>query len=74
MKYVLSQDAKWGGLKGQISKELLSGAIEEHLEETIYNKNDLFVLICGPNPFTNLANLLLVDLGITKEQVHQFLG
>ncbi|KAK4873934.1 hypothetical protein RN001_013294 [Aquatica leii] len=73
--HVLSQpDSKWPGLKGQASKELFKNIIEKHLLNIVYKESDIFTLICGPTPFTNLSQTLLMEIGFTEEQMHLFLG
>lgn len=75
VKFIVSQtSSSWKGLKGQISKSLLIDTIEEHLQNTIYKKSDLFSFICGPTLFTNVANSLLMDVAFKKEQIHLFVG
>lgn len=43
--HILSQDEKWTGLKGRISREILEQVIPEKPKRRL-------VAICGPNPFT----------------------
>ncbi|KAF5291583.1 hypothetical protein FQR65_LT01896 [Abscondita terminalis] len=73
--HVLSQaDSRWAGRKGHVTKELLKSIIEEHLLNTVYKDSDIFTLICGPTPFTNLSHKLLIEIGFSENQMHLFLG
>ncbi|KAF5270726.1 hypothetical protein FQA39_LY01464 [Lamprigera yunnana] len=75
VQHILSQaDFKWTGPRGQISKQLLENTVEEHLLNTVYKQGDIFTLICGPTPFSNLAQSLLMEIGFRQEQMHLFLG
>ncbi|KAK5641911.1 hypothetical protein RI129_010458 [Pyrocoelia pectoralis] len=75
VEHVLSQsDSKWSGLKGKITNELLRDNINKHLTNTVYKESDIFTYVCGPAPFTNLAQSLLTGIGFNEEQIHLFLG
>lgn len=75
VQYILSEPSvDWNGAKGHINLDLLQTNVKEHLTKTGHIQDDIFVLVCGPTTFTNLAETLLTDLGLTQQQIHLFLG
>lgn len=75
VQYILSEpNPDWSGAKGHINPDLLQTNIEQHLSRTGHIQDDIFALVCGPTPFTNLAEGLLKDLGLNQKQTHLFLG
>lgn len=72
---ILSQGSpQWTQKRGHITAEILQETVEKHLQIIGHKKEDIFVTVCGPTPFTNLTEKLLYDVGMTKEQMHLFLG
>ena len=46
--HVLSQDLNWGGIRGKVSKELLSTVLPDKREG-----GETLTCVCGPNAFTD---------------------
>lgn len=75
VQYVLSEPGpNWDGPKGHIKPDLLQSNLKEHLCRTGHIQDDIFALVCGPTPFTNLAEELLRNSGLHQKQIHLFLG
>lgn len=73
--YILSEATPdWNGAKGHINSEMLQCNLKDHLSRTGHIQDDIFTLICGPTPFTNLAESLLQDSGLNQTQIHCFVG
>ncbi|MFO7721583.1 MAG: hypothetical protein R6W85_14250, partial [Gillisia sp.] len=53
----------WEGEKGMIDQEFL----QKYLPE---NKNDFMYYICGPEPFMDLAEIGLKNLGVNWRQIY----
>ncbi|XP_019864664.1 cytochrome b5 reductase 4 isoform X2 [Aethina tumida] len=75
LEHVLSEAKEnWHGLRGRITKDLLTTSISKELEGTIYTKKDLFSCICGPNAFVDVSDSYLKELGFLNDQIHCFQG
>lgn len=75
LEHVLSEAKEnWHGLRGRITKDLLTTSISKELEGTIYTKKDLFSCICGPNAFVDVSDSYLKELGFMNDQIHCFQG
>ncbi|KAI4456283.1 cytochrome b5 reductase 4 family member [Holotrichia oblita] len=73
--YILSQPSpKWKGSKGHITSEVLQDAFANLTGDSCYSRKDVYVLVCGPTVFTNLAQSLLKELEVGDEQMYLFLG
>lgn len=73
--YILSQPSpKWKGFKGHITSEILQDAFANLIGDSCYTRKDVYVLVCGPTVFTNLAQSLLKELEVSDEQMYLFLG
>ena len=70
VSHVLSdcKDSDWQGLKGRINKEML----EEILP--IVDVEEIFIAVCGPTPFSEIAVKLLTQCGYIQENIHVFSG
>lgn len=72
--HVLSQGSLQSETKkGHLSTEILEETIQKHLGNTGHKQEDIFITICGPTLFTNLAEKLLLDIKMKKEQIYLFL-
>jgi len=68
--HVLSKpDANWDGLTGHITLDMIKNATSR----TDCERQHLFVFVCGPTPFTDLALKFLKDMGLAST-VHAFVS
>eukprot|EP00094_Tigriopus_californicus_P007906 TCALIF_07610-PA protein Name:"Similar to cyb5r4 Cytochrome b5 reductase 4 (Danio rerio)" AED:0.08 eAED:0.08 QI:276/0.71/0.75/1/0.71/0.75/8/43/588 len=65
--HILSQDEKWTGLKGRISREILDKVLPE-------NPKRRLVTICGPGPFAVEAKKLFQDMDAPEGSIFHFQG
>ncbi|CAH0564317.1 unnamed protein product [Brassicogethes aeneus] len=73
--HVLSDaEESWQGLRGHVNASLLNSTIQKDLKDSIYTTKDMFVCVCGPNAFNDLAEKLLVEIGFSADQLHCFQG
>ncbi len=62
--YVLEEPPEnWQGERGMIDKDLL----QNHLPKDAIHRN---FFICGPDPMMNAVEVLLVELGVEKTNIH----
>lgn len=75
IQHILSDASNsWTGLRGQISESIVKSAIEKQCTATQFFPADIYVTICGPSPFTSLAESIFNEMGYQKQHMHCFVG
>ncbi|CAG0884392.1 unnamed protein product, partial [Darwinula stevensoni] len=71
VEHILSESSgvSWAGHRGRISRSLL-----DQLLPIVEEDQHLFICVCGPQPFCQLAHQCLDELQYSSEQIHMFQG
>lgn len=73
--HVLSEASdEWRGEKGRVSELVLRDAVKTLCVGTQLLPVDVFVAVCGPQPFMEAARSQLAAIGYRPQHVHYFDG